>query len=141
MPKIEINTIFNLLICFYVSLCLTPCYTGCHSILVPMDYIGSKKQINKLLKITSNFSTDFHMDFSLEKCNFLNIERGKIIIKRNKIWLFPFIIISNRILLSSCNRCQTAYLTANKTTKISIINTTTITDRANALRSNRQYHT
>lgn len=38
---------------------------------------GSNKQINDLLKITSAYTTDFQLEFDLEKCKILNMEREK----------------------------------------------------------------
>lgn len=39
-------------------------------------YVGSKKRI----KLLSFFSTDIHIDFGVEKCRILFMQRGKIII-------------------------------------------------------------
>lgn len=42
-------------------------------------YAGNQKQLNNLINITHNFSKDIHMEFGMEKCKALKIEKGKII--------------------------------------------------------------
>lgn len=42
-------------------------------------YANSQDQLEKLVQITENFSNDIHMEFGIDKCKTINLERGILI--------------------------------------------------------------